>query len=242
MIARSPSGRGPDELRPVELVLDYLDHPLSSCLISMGSTRVLVTVSARDKVPVWLRGTGKGWITAEYSMLPGATTERTDREAVRGRQGGRTVEIQRLIGRSLRTMVDLERLGEIELVVDCDVLQADGGTRTAAITGGSLALQVALDRLKTAGRIPANLLVTPVAAVSVGIVDGTALLDLAYAEDARAQVDMNVVMTAEGRYVEIQGTAEGAPFAKSDLVELLRLGEQGIQSLLAHMERALGAP
>jgi ribonuclease PH len=205
MIERSPSGRGPDALRPVELVLDYLDNPLSSCLISMGATRVLTTVSVRDKVPHWLRGTGKGWITAEYSMLPGATAERTDREAVRGRQGGRTVEIQRLIGRSLRSMVDLDHLGEIELVVDCDVLQADGGTRTASITGGSLALQIALERLKAGGRIPVSARVTPVAAVSVGIVDGAALLDLDYAEDARAEVDMNLVMTAERRYVEIQG-------------------------------------
>lgn len=239
MVERSPDGRRPDELRPVTLTLDYLEHPLASCLVAMGRTRVLVTVSARDKVPMWLRGTGRGWITAEYSMLPGATTERTDREAVRGRQGGRTVEIQRLIGRSLRTMVDLSRLGEIELVVDCDVLQADGGTRTAAITGGSLALRVALARLAERGRIPSNLAIVPVAAVSVGIVGGTCLLDLDYGEDSRAEVDMNLVMTGDGRYVEIQGTAEGDPFAKSDLVELLRLGEIGVNALLEAATDAL---
>jgi ribonuclease PH len=217
----------------VAVTLDYTEMALASCLIEVGKTRVLCSVSAEDRVPPWLRGKGSGWVTAEYAMLPAATRERTPREAVRGKQGGRTVEIQRLIGRSLRSSVDLKRMGEIELVVDCDVIQADGGTRTASITGASLALRLALARLEKAGRVRAGATTSALAAVSVGIVDGQPVLDLDYPEDSSAEVDMNVVMNQKGEYVEIQGTAEGAPFSKVQLVDLLKLAESGIGQLLA---------
>ncbi len=230
---RRPLGRGAADLRPVQVEFDFVDAPLASVLISMGRTKVLCTVSYEERLPPWLRGQGRGWVTAEYALLPGATSVRASREAVTGRQKGRTVEIQRLIGRSLRSVVDLARLGEVQLTVDCDVLQADGGTRTAAITGGFLALERALERLEEDGVVQPAALLGRLAAVSVGIVDGEVLLDLDYEEDARAAVDMNVVMTDAGRYVEVQGTAEGAPFSKTHLVELLRLAEQGIDALLA---------
>jgi ribonuclease PH len=225
-------GRDPDELRTFSLERDWTDAALGSTLVRAGRTTVLCTVSASDRVPPWLRGTGRGWVTAEYSMLPGASPERVDREAARGRQSGRTQEIQRLIGRSLRSVSDLVALGERQLVVDCDVLQADGGTRTAAITGGFLALERALERLEEAGSVQPAALMGRLAAVSVGIVDGEVLLDLDYEEDARASVDLNLVMTDAGRYVEVQGTAEGEPFSKAELVEMLRVGEAGIQHLL----------
>lgn len=225
--------RDPSQLREVAVTLDYTEMALASCLIEVGKTRVLCSVSAEDRVPAWLRGKGSGWVTAEYAMLPAATRERTPREAVRGKQGGRTVEIQRLIGRSLRSSVDLKRLGEIELVVDCDVIQADGGTRTASITGASIALRLALARLEKAGRVRSGAATGALAAVSVGIVDGQPVLDLDYPEDSSAEVDMNVVMNQNGEYVEIQGTAEGAPFSKVQLVDLLKLAELGIGRLLA---------
>jgi ribonuclease PH len=231
-VQRRPEGRSATELRPVAIEFDFTEMALASVLIATGRTKVLCTVSVQERVPGWLRGTGRGWITAEYAMVPGATPERTEREAVAGRQRGRTVEIQRLIGRALRSVVDLERLGERQLVVDCDVLQADGGTRTAAITGGFLALERALERLEEAGSVQPAALMGRLAAVSVGIVDGEVLLDLDYEEDARASVDLNLVMTDAGRYVEVQGTAEGVPFSKAELVEMLRVGEAGIQHLL----------
>ena len=232
-MAKRHDQRDPSQLREVAVTLDYTEMALASCLIEVGRTRVLCSVSAEDRVPPWLRGKGSGWVTAEYAMLPAATRERTPREAVRGKQGGRTVEIQRLIGRSLRSSVDLKRMGEIELVVDCDVIQADGGTRTASITGASLALRLALARLEKAGRVRTGVITSALAAVSVGIVDGQPVLDLDYPEDSSAEVDMNVVMNQKGEYVEIQGTAEGAPFSKVQLVDLLKLAESGIGQLLS---------
>ncbi|ACU54667.1 ribonuclease PH [Acidimicrobium ferrooxidans DSM 10331] len=229
---RRPVGRGAAELRPVAITPDFTEMAPGSVLMRMGRTAVLCTVSLEERVPAWLRGQGRGWVSAEYALLPGSTPTRTAREAVRGRQQGRTVEIQRLIGRALRSVVDLERLGEHQLVVDCDVLQADGGTRTAAITGGFLALERALERLAEGGLVQPAALTGRLAAVSVGVVDGEPLLDLDYDEDSRADVDMNVVMTDGGRYVEVQGAAEGAPFAKATLVELLKLAERGIGELL----------
>src|SRR5580658_5193696 len=198
-------GREPDALRPVELVRDYTVFAAGSVLIRMGRTVVLCTASADDEVPRWMRGTGRGWVTAEYSMLPGSSRERIDREAARGRQSGRTQEIQRLIGRSLRAVTDLQALGEVQITLDCDVLQADGGTRTASICGAYVALHDACTRLVNAKRIKVHPLREACAAVSVGVVDALPVLDLAYSEDSRADVDMNVVMTASGRFVEVQG-------------------------------------
>jgi ribonuclease PH len=198
----------------------------------MGLTRVLCTASVEERVPPWMRGTGKGWVTAEYSLLPGSTGERVSREAAKGRQSGRTQEIQRLIGRSLRSVCDMIALGELQITVDCDVLQADGGTRTASICGAYVALHDALTRLVQRGTLRANPLTEAVAAVSVGVVDGVCLLDLPYEEDSRAEVDMNVVMTSSGRFVEVQGTAEGMPFTKGELDEMLSLAEHGIAQLL----------
>jgi ribonuclease PH len=206
----------------------------------MGRTRVLVAASVADEAPRWLRGTGGGWVTGEYSMLPAATMERTSREVNRGRPGGRTQEIQRLIGRSLRSVTDLGRLGERTITIDCDVLQADAGTRTASITGGYIALAIALGRLAADGVIPADLLTDSVAAVSVGIVDQESRLDLCYEEDATADVDCNVVMTGGGRLVEIQGTAEGEPFARSDLDAMLDLAGLGIAELTKIQREAIG--
>jgi ribonuclease PH len=238
-MTRRHDQREPFQLRDVALTLDYTEMALASCLIEVGKTRVICAVSLEDRVPGWLRGKGSGWLTAEYSMLPSATRERTPREAVRGKQGGRTVEIQRLIGRALRSSVDLKRLGEMELVVDCDVIQADGGTRTASITGASVALRVALMRLEKAGKIRSGALMSTLGAVSVGIVEGQPVLDLDYHEDSSAQVDMNVVMNGEGEYVEIQGSAEGATFSKSHLVDLLKLAESGIGTLIALGDEAI---
>ncbi len=225
-------GRLHNELRPCTIERDFTEMALASVLISMGRTKVICSVSLDERVPPWLRGKGRGWVSAEYSMLPGATPERSPREAVKGKQGGRTVEIQRLIGRSLRSVVDLAQLGECHLLVDCDVIQADGGTRTASITGACVALSDALDRLAERKVVPAGVLRSQVAAVSVGIVEGTPVLDLDYVEDSAAEVDMNLVMTGRGEYVEIQGTAEGDPFSKSHLVDLLKLGEAGISELI----------
>jgi ribonuclease PH len=235
-------GREPDELRPVELVRDYTEFAAGSLLIRVGKTVVLCTASVAEEVPRWMRNTGRGWVTAEYSMLPGSSPERIDREATRGRQSGRTQEIQRLIGRSLRAVTDLEALTEVQITVDCDVLQADGGTRTASICAGYVALHDACSRLVGAGRLRTHPLREACAAVSVGVVDALPMLDLAYAEDSRAEVDMNVVMTSSGRFVEVQGTAEGAPYTRSELDELLSLAEHGIASLLDYQAAVLAEP
>jgi ribonuclease PH len=234
--------REPDQLRPVELTRDYTVFAAGSVLIRMGRTVVLCTASVADEVPRWMRGTGRGWVTAEYSMLPGSSRERIDREAARGRQSGRTQEIQRLIGRSLRAVTDLEAMGEAQITLDCDVLQADGGTRTASICGAYVALHDACTRLVAAGRMPAHPLLEACAAVSVGVVDALPMLDLAYSEDSRAEVDMNVVMTSSGRFVEVQGTAEGTPYTRGELDELLSLAEHGIATLLDLQTGALETP
>lgn len=223
-----PDGRQPDDLRPITFERDFTVHAAGSVLVSFGATRVLCTASVDDDVPRWMRGRGKGWVTAEYSMLPGASPERISREAAKGRQSGRTQEIQRLIGRSLRSVCDMGLLGERQVVVDCDVLQADGGTRIASICGGYVALHDALTRLVQAGQIKDHPLVESCAAISVGVVDGVAVLDLPYVEDSRAEVDMNVVMTGSGNFVEVQGTAEGATFSRSELNAMLDLAESGI--------------
>jgi ribonuclease PH len=235
-------GRQPDELRPIVFDRDYTEFAAGSVLISMGRTRVLCTASVDEKVPPWMRGRGKGWVTAEYSMLPGSTSERTDREVARGRPSGRTQEIQRLIGRSLRAVTDMVVLGERQILIDCDVLQADGGTRTASICGAYVALHDACTRLVQAGRIQAHPLEAACAAVSVGIVDGVALLDLDYSEDVRAEVDMNVVMTSTARFIEVQGTAEGLPFSRSELDDLLGLAEHGIAQILERQAEVLATP
>jgi ribonuclease PH len=229
-------GRRTDELRPLEIEIDYLEQPLGAALYAQGKTRVLCTASLEERVPRWLHKSGRGWLTAEYSLLPASTGDRTAREASEGRQKGRTVEIQRLIGRALRAVADLEALGERTLWLDCDVLQADGGTRCAAISGAYVAAQRALDRAALS-----RVLGDSVAAVSVGIVDGQRLLDLDYAEDSGAEVDLNVVMTGEGRLVEVQATAERAPFDRSGLDELLDLAASGIATIEQAQGRALDA-
>ncbi len=232
-------GRASDELRPVHLELGFVDNPTGSCLIRMGRTMVLCTVHLAEQVPGWLRGRGTGWVTAEYSLLPGSTDTRSEREATRGRLSGRTMEIQRLIGRSLRAVTDLDTLGERALLVDCDVLQADGGTRTAAITGAYVALAAALRRLRENDLIAADPLRNSVAAVSVGIVDGQVLLDLPYEEDARAQVDLNLVQTGSNEFVEIQGTGESATFDRVQLDSMLELGSKGIAELTRMQQKVL---
>jgi ribonuclease PH len=235
-------GREPDELRPVSFVRDFTDFALGSTLVDFGRTRVLCTASLEERVPQWLRGTGRGWVTAEYSMLPGSTLERSNREAARGRQSGRTQEIQRLIGRSLRAVTDLEMIPELQITVDCDVLQADGGTRTASICGGYVALHDAFTRMVASRTIPAHPITDACAAVSVGVVDALPYLDLEYSEDVRAEVDMNVVMTGAGRFIEVQGTAEGSPFSRSELDDLLGLAEKGIFELVDLEKSALAEP
>jgi ribonuclease PH len=229
-------GRRPNELRPLELLTDYLEQPHGSVLFSQGKTKVLCTASIQEGVPRWLYGKGRGWLTAEYSLLPASTGDRTDREASRGKQGGRTVEIQRLIGRSIRAVTDFEALGERTLWLDCDVLQADGGTRCAAISGAYVAARRALDRFGLSKTLTGS-----VAAVSVGIVGGSALLDLDYSEDSTAEVDMNVVMTGEGALVEVQATAEKTPFSRASLDELLELAAAGIEQLSAAQDEAVAA-
>jgi ribonuclease PH len=224
-------GRAPDELRPFSFERDFTEFAAGSILVSMGHTKVLCTASVDEDVPRWMRNSGKGWVTAEYSLLPGSSPERVSREAAKGRQSGRTHEIQRLIGRALRSVCDMTALGERQIVLDCDVLQADGGTRTASITGAYLALHDACTRLIQKGSIRTHPLTDACAAISVGIVGSVPLLDLDYSEDSTADVDMNVVMTGSGRYVEVQGTAEGLAFARSELDELLDLAESGIRQL-----------
>ena len=236
-----PDARAPDELRPVTWELGFQEWAAGSVLFSMGRTRVLCAASVSEDAPRWLKGTGRGWVTGEYSMLPAATNERSPREVNKGRPGGRTQEIQRLIGRSLRSVTDLSRLGERTITVDCDVLQADAGTRTASITGGYVALAIALRGLAQQGLVPDDLLTDSVAAVSVGIVEDEARLDLCYDEDAGAEVDFNVVMTGSGDFVEVQGTAEGTPFSRSQLDALLDLGVAGIADLTVIQHEALGA-
>lgn len=226
-----------DQLRPVTFQRHFTRYAEGSVLISFGHTRVLCTATIEESVPSFLRGAGKGWVTAEYSMLPRATHSRSPREAAKGKQGGRTLEIQRLIGRALRAVVDFEKLGERTIILDCDVLQADGGTRTAAITGAWVALADAIDRLLADGRLAASPLIGSVAAVSVGIVAGRPLLDLDYTEDSSAAVDMNIVMTGDGRYVELQGTAEEHPFSAAELEALRALGSHGCRELAA-LQRA----
>src|SRR5690348_6842503 len=229
-------GRRSDELRPLELLPDFLEQPHGSVLYAQGKTKVLCTASIQDGVPRWLYGKGRGWLTAEYSLLPASTGDRTDREAARGKQGGRTIEIQRLIGRSIRAVTDFEALGERTLWLDCDVLQADGGTRCAAITGAYVAARRALDRFGLSKAFNGS-----VAAVSVGIVDGTALLDLDYSEDSTAEVDMNVVMTGDGVFVDVPATAERTPFSRAGLDELLELAASGIEELAAAQDEAVAA-
>ena len=235
-----PSERAPDLSRPVTLETGVNRYAEGSCLASFGHTRVLVTASLDETVPGFLRGRGQGWVTAEYGMLPRATHTRGEREAARGRQSGRTQEIQRLIGRALRAVVDLAAIGERTLQVDCDVLQADGGTRTASITGAFVAVHDALAWMVREGMIASVPVRDFVAAVSVGMKDGVALLDLDYAEDSSCDTDMNVVMTGAGRYIEVQGTAEGAPFARAELDALLELAGRGVAELVAHQQRTLG--
>ena len=235
-------GREPDDLRALAFTRDFTQFAAGSVLVEFGMTRVLCTASVEERVPPWLRGKGRGWVTAEYSMLPGATSERNDREAARGKQSGRTQEIQRLIGRSLRAVTDLTTMGEVQITVDCDVLQADGGTRTASICGGYVALHDACSRFVAAGKMAAHPLTDQCAAISVGIVDTLPYLDLDYSEDVRAEVDMNVVMTGEGRFVEVQGTAEGVAFSRGELDDLLGLAEHGISQVFALQREVLADP
>jgi len=233
-------GRENDKLRPVKITRHYIKHVEGSVLIETGDTKVICTATVDDKTAPFLKGTGRGWVTAEYGMLPRATPERNPREAARGKQGGRTLEIQRLIGRAFRAVTDLASLGERTVLVDCDVIQADGGTRTASITGGFIAMVDALYALKTAGTIAAVPVREFLAATSVGVVDGIPCLDLCYAEDFAAKVDMNLVMTESGRIVEIQGTGEESPFSFDELHELLALGRAGIENLIKAQKEALG--
>jgi ribonuclease PH len=233
-------GRGPAALRPISLEPGFAKHAEGSCFVRFGDTHVLCTASVDGRVPPFLRDKGRGWVTAEYGMLPRATHTRGDREAARGKQSGRTQEIQRLIGRSMRAVIDLEKLGERQIKIDCDVIQADGGTRTASITGAYVALYLACDWLVRRGEIPAIPLTTEVAAVSCGIVKGEALLDLDYPEDSSAEADANFVLTGTGGIVEIQGTAEAAPFTEVQFGELLELAKQGIGRLITMQRSALG--
>ena len=233
-------GRSAAQLRPTRMTAGFTMHAEGSVLVEAGRTRVICTASVEDRVPPFLRNTGKGWVTAEYGMLPRATSTRTQREATAGKVGGRTQEIQRLIGRSLRSVTRLAELGERTIWIDCDVIQADGGTRTASITGGFVALVLALQRLKETGVIKSIPVQDHVAATSVGVVGGTPMLDLAYDEDSRADVDMNVVKTGDGRFIEVQGTAEGAPFERRALDELMELADQGIRELVTIQRGVVG--
>jgi|SRR6266850_1425340 len=240
MTSERAAGRRADEMRPVRLTRRYTRHAEGSVLVEFGETRVLCTVSIDDKVPGFLKGKGSGWLTAEYGMLPRSTGTRNEREAARGKQGGRTLEIQRLIGRSLRSVVDLRQLGERTLVIDCDVIQADGGTRTASITGAFVAVHDALTWLRERGGLTTLPIRDFVAAVSVGLHGGTALLDLDYAEDSSCETDMNVVMTGSGAFIEVQATAEGAPFSAQELERMLGLARVGISRLVVAQKAALG--
>jgi ribonuclease PH len=233
-------GRAPDELRPVKITPDFIPTAEGSVLIEMGRTRVIVTASVNDGVPSFMKGSGKGWVTGEYGMLPRSTEERTPRESSRGKQSGRTLEIQRMIGRTLRAATDMKALGERTVWVDCDVIEADGGTRTASVTGAFVALALGLERLVAAGMLRSVPLIDSVAAVSVGIVDDEPRLDLAYEEDSRAQVDMNVVMTGGGNFVEVQASAEGRPYTSEELQQLLDLAMGGIRQLAKAQADVLG--
>ena len=234
-----PSGRAPDEMRAIDIQTGFTKHAEGSCLVSFGETRVLVTASVEERVPPFLRGKGQGWVTAEYSMLPRATHTRGQREAAKGKQSGRTQEIQRLIGRSLRAVTDLAKLGERQIVLDCDVIQADGGTRTAAISGAWVALRLAVDGLMKAGAIAEDPIIAKVAAVSCGIHQGTPVLDLDYVEDSAAGTDANFVMTGKGGIVEIQGTAEGIPFTEDEFATLMGLAKKGISRLVDLQQMAV---
>ena len=231
-----PSGRTPDQLREIRLTRNYTKHAEGSVLVEFGDTKVLCTASIEKGVPRWLKGKGQGWVTAEYGMLPRSTGSRMGREAARGKQGGRTMEIQRLIARSLRAVVNLEALGERNVIVDCDVIQADGGTRTASITGGFVALADAMQGLVDAGKIKKNPIIGQVASVSVGIFNGTPVLDLDYDEDSNAETDMNVVMNDAGAFIEVQGTAEGHAFRQDELDAMLALAKSGIAELIEHQK------
>ena len=235
-----PDGRSPSELRPTRLTPHWAVHAEGSVLVEAGQTKVICTASVEDRVPIFLRGSGKGWVTAEYGMLPRATTTRTTREASKGKVGGRTQEIQRLIGRSLRAVTRLNELGERTVWIDCDVLQADGGTRTASITGGFVALVLALEKIRSNGKIKAIPIDDYVAAISVGVVAGNPVADLAYEEDSQADVDMNVVKTGNGRFIEVQGTAEGAPFGQDTLTRLLELAGESITYLVGLQRQIVG--
>ena len=235
------AGRAHDQMRPVRLTRGYTIHAEGSVLVEFGDTRVLCTASVEEKVPGHKRGSGEGWVTAEYGMLPRATHTRSDREAARGKQSGRTQEIQRLIGRSLRCVFDLKKLGERTIQIDCDVLQADGGTRTASITGAFVAAQDAVNKLIAQGKLSESPILAQVAAISVGIVQGTPLLDLEYTEDSACDTDMNVVMTGVGHFVEVQGTAEGAAFSRKEMDALLSLAEKGIGELMLLQRQSLAA-
>jgi len=234
-----PSGRAADELRPIKITRNYTKHAEGSVLVEFGDTKVLCNASVSERVPGFLRGQGQGWVTAEYGMLPRSTTERMGREAARGKQGGRTMEIQRLIGRSLRAAVDMKALGENTINIDCDVIQADGGTRTASITGGFVALHDAIAHLQEKGVIKTNPLHGFIASVSVGVYEGTPVLDLDYPEDCNAETDMNVVMNEEGKFIEVQGTAEGVAFSRDELDSMLALADSGIRDLIQAQRDAL---
>ncbi|MDH4047835.1 MAG: ribonuclease PH [Gammaproteobacteria bacterium] len=234
-----PSGREPDQLRPVQFITEFTKYAEGSVLAVFGETRVLCTASVEDRVPPWLRGAGQGWVTGEYGMLPRSTHSRSGREAARGKQSGRTQEIQRLIGRSLRAATDLKALGEKTVTLDCDVLQADGGTRTAAVSGAYVALQLAMRRLCAEKKLKSNPLYGQIAAVSVGIYAGIPVLDLDYAEDSQAETDMNIVMNEAGRFIEIQGTAEGHAFTQDEFDSLIALATSGIRQIIDAQNRAL---
>lgn len=236
-----PSGRQANELRQITITRNYTKHAEGSVLVEFGDTKVLCTASVEERIPQFLRGSGEGWVTAEYGMLPRSTGTRMQREAARGKQGGRTMEIQRLIGRSLRAAIDLKSLGERSITIDCDVIQADGGTRTASITGAYVALQDAINHLLKTKKIKKNPLFGQVASISVGIYNGTPVLDLDYAEDSSAETDMNVVMNEVGAYIELQGTAEGHAFRADELQSMLDLARQGIEQLMAKQREALAS-
>lgn len=236
-----PSGRAPDELRPIRLTRNYTRHAEGSVLVEFGDTKVICTASVENKVPGFLRGSEQGWVTAEYGMLPRSTGTRMGREASRGKQGGRTMEIQRLIGRSLRAAVDLKALGENSVTIDCDVIQADGGTRTASITGGYVALVDAINHMREQKVISRDPIVSQVASVSVGVYQGIPILDLDYPEDSNCETDMNVVMTDAGRFIEVQGTAEGEAFSEEDLNAMLQLAKSGIERLIEKQKQALSS-
>ena len=235
-----PSNRAPDEMRQIKITRNYTCHAEGSVLVEFGNTKVLCNATVEEKVPPFLRGQNQGWVTAEYGMLPRSTSSRMGREAARGKQGGRTMEIQRLIGRSLRAIIDLKALGEHSITIDCDVIQADGGTRTASITGGYVALYDAIQHMIDKKLITANPLRGQLASVSVGVYQGTPVLDLDYPEDCNAETDMNVVMSDAGHFIEVQGTAEGAPFTENEMNAMLALAKKGIGELIAKQKETLG--